>query len=77
MQQCRPGSIFFSQWLKTAVNDRRKDAFSLQSSAKRLCRLPGLLVADVGIAHGGADILVPEELLEFAVIVRSSLPSKG
>ena len=33
--------------------------------ADRLRGLPGLLVADVGIAHGRADTLVAEELLDF------------
>jgi hypothetical protein len=41
---------------------------SLQSSADRLRSLPGLLVADVGIAHSGADILMPEQLLDFPQI---------
>jgi len=31
--------------------------------------LPGLFVANVGIAHGGADILVAEELLDFPQIL--------
>ena len=31
--------------------------------------MPGLLIADVGIAHGGADILVAEELLDFPQIL--------
>ena len=38
---------------------------SLQSPAQRLRRLPGLLIADVGIAHRGADVLVSEQLLDF------------
>jgi hypothetical protein len=40
----------------------------LESLAERLRRLPGLLVAHVGVAHGGADILVAEELLDFPKI---------
>ena len=42
---------------------------SLQSLAERLRSLPGLFVADVGVAHGGADIFVPEELLDFPQIL--------
>jgi hypothetical protein len=41
----------------------------LQSVAERFRRLPGLLVADVGVAHGGADILVAEELLDLPQIL--------
>jgi hypothetical protein len=37
--------------------------------AERFRRLPGLLVADVGVANRGADILVAEELLDFAQIL--------
>ena len=42
---------------------------SLQSPAERLRRLPGLLIADMGVAHGGADILVAEQLLDFPQIL--------
>jgi hypothetical protein len=38
---------------------KRKVAL-LQSLAERLGRLPGLLVADVGVADGGPNILVAE-----------------
>jgi hypothetical protein len=41
---------------------------SLQSLTERLRGLPGLLVADVGVAHGGADVLMPEQLLNFPQI---------
>ena len=41
---------------------------SLQSLAERLHGLPGLLIADVGIAHGGAIVPVAEELLDFPQI---------
>ena len=37
--------------------------------AQRLRRLARLLIADVGVAHGGADILVAEQLLDFAQIL--------
>ena len=37
--------------------------------AERFRRLPGLFVADVGVAHGGADILVVEELLDLSQIL--------
>jgi len=40
-------------------------SFSFQNLAQRLRRLPGLLIADVGVAHGGADILVAEQLPGF------------
>ena len=40
-----------------------------QGLAKRLCCLPRLLVADVGVAHSGADILVAEQFLDFAQIL--------
>ena len=36
---------------------------------ERFRRLPCLLVADVGVAHGGADILVAEQLLDFPQIL--------
>ena len=42
---------------------------SLQSLAERFRRLPGLLIADVGVAHGGADILVAEDLLDFSQVL--------
>jgi hypothetical protein len=42
--------------------------FSLQNLAERLGRLPGLFIADVGIANGCADILVSEQFLDFAQI---------
>ena len=44
-------------------------AFSLQSPTERLSRLPGLFVADVAIAHGGADISVAEQLMDFPQIL--------
>src|SRR6478672_4213160 len=44
-------------------------SFSFQNLAQRLRRLPGLLIADMGVAHGGADILVAEQLLDFAQIL--------
>jgi hypothetical protein len=50
-------------------SNRGKRQFSLQCLTKRLCRLPGLLVANVGVAHGGADILVTEEFLDFSQIL--------
>ena len=37
--------------------------------AKRLRRLPSLFVADVGVAHRGADILVAEQFLDFPQIL--------
>ena len=37
--------------------------------AERFRRLPGLFVADVGVAHGGADILVAEEPLDLSQIL--------
>ena len=40
----------------------------LQSLAERLRRLPCLLIADEGVAHRGADILMAEELLDFPQI---------
>ena len=43
--------------------------FSLQNLAERLGRLPGLFIADVGIANGCADILVSEQFLDFAQIL--------
>jgi hypothetical protein len=42
---------------------------SLQSLTERFRRLPGLLVADVGVAHGGADILMAEQFLDFPQIL--------
>jgi len=42
---------------------------SHQSLAERLRRLAGLLIADVGIALGGANILVAEQLLDFPQIL--------
>jgi hypothetical protein len=47
---------------------RSPSRLSFQSLAQRLRRLPSLFVADVRVAHGGADILVPEELLDFPQI---------
>src|SRR6476660_6626848 len=44
-------------------------SFSFQNLAERLRRLSGLLIADVGVAHGGADIFVAEQLLDFAQIL--------
>ena len=41
----------------------------LKPLAKRLRRLPGLLVTNVGVAHGRTDILVAEELLDFPQIL--------
>ena len=42
---------------------------SFQSLTERLRGLPGLLVADMGVAHGGADVLVAEQLLDFPQIL--------
>jgi len=42
---------------------------SFQSPAECLRRLPGLFVADVGVAHGRADILMAEQLLDFSQIL--------
>jgi hypothetical protein len=44
-------------------------SFSLQSSAKRFRRLPRLFIADVGITDRGADVLVPQELLNFPQVL--------
>ena len=44
-------------------------AFSLQSVTQRFCRLPCLFIADMGIAHGRADILVAEQFLDFPQIL--------
>ena len=42
---------------------------SLQSLAECFRRLPGLLIADVGVAHRRADILVAEKLLDLPQIL--------
>jgi hypothetical protein len=42
---------------------------SLQSPTERLGGLPHLFVPDVGVPHGGADILVAEEFLNFPQIL--------
>ena len=42
---------------------------SLQSLAEGLRRLPGLFMADVSVAHSGANILVPKQLLDFPQIL--------
>ncbi len=44
-------------------------AFSLQSVTERFRRLPCLFIADMGIAHGRADILVAEQFLDFPQIL--------
>jgi hypothetical protein len=44
-------------------------AFLLQSVTERLRRLPCLFIADMGIAHGRADILVAEQFLDFPQIL--------
>ena len=41
----------------------------LQHLTERLRGLPRLFVADVGVAHRGADILVAEELLDLPQIL--------
>ena len=43
--------------------------FSLQSPTEHFGCLPGLFVADVGVAHRGADVLVAEELLDLPKIL--------
>ena len=48
---------------------RPSRSFSLQSLTQRLRRLPGLLIADVGVADRGADILVAKEFLDFPQIL--------
>ena len=48
---------------------RPRPAFSLQSVTERFRRLPCLFIADMGIAHGRADILVAEQLLDFPQIL--------
>jgi hypothetical protein len=48
---------------------------SLQSLAERLRRLPGLFVADVSMAYGGADVFVAEELLDFTKVL-SDVPEE-
>ena len=48
---------------------RKVPSPSLQSPTQRLSGLPSLLVADVGVAHGCADILVAEQLLVFPQIL--------
>ena len=40
-----------------------------QSVTERFRRLPCLFIADMGIAHGRADILVAEQLLDFPQIL--------
>ena len=42
---------------------------SFQNLAELLRRLPGLLIADVGVAHGSADVCVAEQLLDLAQIL--------
>ena len=37
---------------------------SLQSPTQRFGRLPGLLIANVGVSDRGADILMAEQLLD-------------
>ena len=44
-------------------------AFSLQSVTERFRRLPCLFIADMGIAHGRADIFVAEQFLDFPQIL--------
>jgi hypothetical protein len=47
----------------------RRSVFSLQSVTERFRRLPCLFIADMGIAHGRADILVAEQFLDFPQIL--------
>jgi hypothetical protein len=53
------------------VNASRRElsTLSLQNPTQCLRCLPGLLIADVGVAHRGADILVAEESLDFAQVL--------
>ena len=44
-------------------------AFSFQSQTQPFRRLPGLAIADVGVANGGADVLVSERLVDFPEIL--------
>src|SRR5258705_4580148 len=44
-------------------------SFSLQSVTERFRRLPCLFIADMGIAHGRADILVAEQFQDFPQIL--------
>jgi hypothetical protein len=43
--------------------------FSLQSLAERLRRVPGLFIAHVSVAHGRADVLMPEKLLDLPQVL--------
>ena len=48
---------------------RPRRIVSLQSVSERFRRLPCLFIADMGIAHGRADILVAEQFLDFPQIL--------
>ena len=52
-------------------------AFSLQSVTERFRRLPCLFIADMGIAHGRADILVAEQFLDFPQILSHRIMASG
>ena len=67
LQPCHPRKIRLrvacAGWVVPAA------AFSLQSVTERFRRLPCLFIADMGIAHGRADILVAEQFLDFPQIL--------
>jgi hypothetical protein len=62
---CNPPGKSLREPRRLRQSNSWRTSLSLQCLTKRLCRLPGLLVADVGIAHGRADILVAKQLLDF------------
>ena len=48
---------------------RPRRSVSLQSVTERFRRLPCLFIADMGIAHGRADILVAEQFLDLPQVL--------
>jgi hypothetical protein len=46
-----------------------------QNLAQRLRRLPSLLIAEVGIAHGGANVLMPGAIPGFRARLRGTARS--
>ena len=77
--RARQGTYTITGWISQSRRDYEIEiivrgsastpGFHSKASAERFRRLPGLFIADMGIAHGGADILVAEQFRDLPQIL--------
>jgi len=58
-----------NQSRRDAARDSQRKKRSFERLAERFGGLPGLLVGDVGVADGGLDVFVAEQLLDLPQIL--------